>query len=132
MPDLEADLEQLVDVAALLVSEHKRLTGTNSATVFADNGPEQVSSCWTACNACPGSQPRLDCASVAHGSTHPSWCVCLFDPVQDVSATENPLYQPHPKADPELVPEESKKDAAGKAKPDEVEERYDDDFAADE
>ena len=40
-PEFEADVEQLADVAALLVAEHKRLTGAVDAPVFADKGGDE-------------------------------------------------------------------------------------------
>ncbi len=92
-PDLEADVEQLADVSALLIAEHKRLTGAVGSPVFAEgeDGEEQ-----------------------------------------DVSARENPLYQPVPKADPDLVPDEEEEGGAGKKKGALAEEEtYEDDFAAD-
>eukprot|EP00198_Chlamydomonas_reinhardtii_P005214 XP_001694550.1 flagellar associated protein [Chlamydomonas reinhardtii] len=91
-PDLEADVEQLADVSALLIAEHKRLTGAVGSHVFADgeDGEEQ-----------------------------------------DVSSRENPLYQPVPKADPDLVPDEEEEGEGGKKKALAEEETYEDDFAAD-
>ncbi len=34
-------MEQLADVMALALAEHKRLTGGAQGTVFSDDGPEQ-------------------------------------------------------------------------------------------
>ena len=85
-------MEQLADVSALLIAEHKRLTGAVGSHVFADgeDGEEQ-----------------------------------------DVSSRENPLYQPVPKADPDLVPDEEEEGEGGKKKALAEEETYEDDFAAD-